>query len=572
MNTKDILNITKNLRVLYAEDDDRIKITSVELFQNFFNDIKVASNGEEGIQLFNSQCFDLLITDISMPKMDGIELIKQIREQNLTIPIIVYSALNNPTSITACVTLNVDAYLLKPMISKNFIEALEKITLKIMSNDDTSTLEIISKIEAKFRIDKLTGLQSHTLLIDKIENMNPHDIPVMILINIDEFHIYNELYGLHVGDILLQQFAKKLEAFRNGTSYELYRMSGDEFVFLEITKILDPDAYISDIEALIAYIETNPIILPNIKEPINLTITMGLSFDKNNSYGKADMALQEARRRGRQYLGYNAEADRREELQKNLYWREEINRALEERRIHAHYQPIFDENYKILKYEALMRMEQRENDGNQKLIAPGDFLDFSKVSRQYIGLTKVMIQESFSTMIDLNTHISINLTFHDIVNKEINKLLRESIKKHHLESRTNFDISSQVIFELLEHPSNHDYETFVEFVNEFKSMGVLITIDEFGLGFSDMSKVAELSPHYVKIDASLIKNINNDKHAYSLVKAIVMFTQELGIKTIAEHVSTQEIFEKAKELHIDEFQGFFLGKPISKTTLKASLQ
>ena len=571
MTKKDILNITKNLKVLYVEDDESIKQTSVELFQNFFSDIKVAGDGVEALELYNSYKFDLIITDISMPKMDGIELIKLIRQKNLSIPIIVYSALNNPTSITACVTLNVDAYLLKPMVSKNFIEALEKVTLKIMSNDDASTLEIISKIEEKFKIDKLTGLKSHSLLMDKIDNMNSHNIPAMMLINIDEFHIYNEIYGLHVGDILLHHFAKNLENFIDGTEYELYRMSGDEFVILEITKMLDPDKYIKDIEALIAYIDTNPIVLPNIKEPINLAITIGVSFDENNSYGKADMALQEARRRGRQYLGYNSEADRREELQQNLYWREEINSAVEEQRIHAHYQPIVDTTGKIIKYESLIRMLQIQSDGSEKLIAPASFLDFSKISRQYVNLTKIMINESFKTMLDLNIHISINLTFHDIVNREINKLLRDRIKKHHLETKTNFDISSQVIFELLEHPSHKDYDIFVEFINEFKSMGVLITIDEFGLGFSDMAKVAELAPHYVKIDASLIKNINNDKHAYSLVKAIVKFTQELGIKTIAEHVSSKEIYERAKELDIDEFQGFYMGKPISKTDLEESL-
>ncbi len=568
---KDILNVTKNLSVLYAEDDESIQQTSVELFQNFFSNIQVAGDGEKALELYKSHNFDLIITDISMPKIDGIELITFIREKNLSIPIIVYSALNNPTSITACISLNVDAYLLKPMISKNFIEALEKVTLKIMSNDGVSSSEIISKVEEKFKIDKLTGLKSHGLLIDKVENMNPHDIPIMILINIDGFHIYNEIYGLHVGDVLLQHFAKKLDKFIDGTNYELYRMSGDEFVLLEISNILDPDTYIHDIESLLRYIETTPIILPGIKEPINLEITIGISFDKNNSYGKADMALQEARRRGRQYLGYNSEADRKEELQQNLYWREEINSALEEKRVHAYYQPIIDTDGQIIKYESLMRMQQIQADGSEKLIAPANFLDFSKISRQYVNLTKVIINESFKTMLDLNIHVSINLTFHDIVNKEINKLLRERIKQHHLETKTNFDISSQVIFELLEQPSHKDYDLFVTFINEFKSLGVLITIDEFGLGFSDMSKMAELSPHYVKIDSSLIKNINSDKHAYLLVKAIVKFTQELGIKTIAEHVSSAEIFEKAKELQIDEFQGFFLGKPISKIDLEESL-
>jgi len=564
MTKKDILNITKNLKLLYVEDDYTMQETSKELFKNFFCEVDIAVDGREALKMYKDNNYDVIITDISMPYMDGIELIQHIRQKNLTIPIIVFSALNNPTSITACISLNVDAYLLKPMKTKNLVEALEKITLKIMSNDDKSSLELVANMEKTFNFDKLTGLKSHNLLLDSIENLHQQQIPVMILINIDDFHIYNELYGLHVGDIILKKFAENLQYFIKNSSYELYRMSGDEFVLFEIVEMIDPESYIYDIEELIAYIDTKAIVLPNIKEAINLSVTIGISFDANNSYGKADMALQEARRRGRQYLGYNIEADRREELQSNLYWREEINRALEEKRVYAYYQGIVDKDEKIIKYESLIRIKQIQPDGTQKLIAPYEFLDFSKISRQYIGLTTVMIKESFRTMIDKNVHVSINLTFHDIANREINKLLRENIKKHHLEYKTNFDISSQVIFELLEHPSHKDYDTFVEFVNEFKSLGVLITIDNFGLGFSDMSKIASLAPHYVKIDASLIKNIDTDKHAYSLVNAIVKFTQELGIKTIAEHVSTEAIFEKAKELGIDEFQGFLFGKPIEK--------
>jgi len=564
MTKKEILNITKNLKLLYVEDDLIMQETSKELFKNFFLEVDIAENGLEALKMYKEHKYDVIITDLSMPHMDGIEMIQHIRKENLTIPIIVFSALNNPSSITACISLNVDAYLLKPMKTQNLIEALEKVTLKVMSNDNTSSLELVANIKRTFNVDKLTGLKSHSLLLDSIENLDERQTPIMILINIDEFHVYNEIYGLEVGDIILKKFAENLQYFIKGSAYELYRMSGDEFVLYEVVEAIDPETYIQDIESLIAYIDTKPIILANIKEPINLAITIGISFDANNSYGKADMALQEARKRGRQYLGYNTEADRREELQKNLYWREEINRALEEHRVHAYYQGIVDKDERILKYESLIRIKQIQADGSQKLIAPYQFLDFSKVSRQYIGLTTIMIKESFKTMIEKNVHVSINLTFHDIANREINKLLRENIQRHHLEHKTNFDISSQVIFELLEHPGHKDYDTFVEFVDEFKSLGVLITIDNFGLGFSDMSKIASLAPHYVKIDASLIKNIDTDKHAYSLVNAIVKFTQELGIKTIAEHVSTKAIFETAKELGIDEFQGYLFSEPIEE--------
>ena len=570
MTKKEILAVTNSLHLLYVEDDALLRESSKELFSNFFETIDVAQDGAQALEMYENNSYDLIITDIFMPKMDGIELIRRIREQNLKLPIIVFSALSDATSMTSCISLNVDAYLLKPLILANFIEALERVALKIthLNQRVEDPVLIINNIQETFMIDELTGLKSHNALLESIENLQAREIPVLILVNIDEFHIYNEIYGLQTGDTILKKFAKLLEQFEMEGKYSLYRMSGDEFVFFEVVDSIDPDSYIHDIEELIAYIETNPIILPTLKEPINLTVTVGVAFDKENSYGKADMALQEARRRGRQYLGYNIEADKRAELQTNLYWKEEINKALEEGRVHTYYQAIVDKDKNTIKYEALVRIRQIQADGSEKIVAPYQFLDFSKVSRQYIGLTNVVIQESFDTMIEKNAHVSINLTFHDIANKEISKLLRESIQKHHLESKTNFDISSQIIFELLAHTGHKDYDTFVKFVDDFKALGVLITIDNFGLGFSDMSKIAAISPHYVKIDSSLIKNIDTDKHARALVSAIVKFTKELGIKTIAEHVESEAIFAMAKELEIDEFQGYYFGEPLAAVPSK----
>ncbi|MEN4054030.1 EAL domain-containing protein [Sulfurimonas sp. NWX79] len=572
MTYKELKEYTKDLKLLYVEDDVAMQKTSSELFKNFFGSIEIANDGLEGLNMYRANKYDLIITDIAMPKMDGIELIKNIRLDDPLIPIIAYSAWNDPSLMTACISLNIDAYLIKPLHSKNFVEAVQKIVFKIQSikphANDYSMIDLHKQeLRKKYEYDKLTGLRSHIALLEKIENLKNFEIPVIILINIDEFHIYNEIYGLTIGDEILKKFVVLLQNFIKETNFEIYRMGGDEFILFEVSTMIDPDEYVQKIEALIHYIEINPIVIPVIKEAILLSITVGISFDKENSYGKADMAVQEARKQGRQYLGYNSEADRREALQKNLYWREEINKALEEKRVHAFYQPIVNKNQEIIKYEALIRLKQYDVDGSIKLIAPHMFLDFSKISRQYIGLTTVMIQEAFHTMIEKNLHISINLTFHDIENREINRLLRENIHRHHLATKTNFDISSQVIFELLEHPKR-DYDLFVDFINEYKRLGVLITIDNFGLGFSDMSKIVSLAPHYVKLDSSLIKNIDSDKHAYSLVKAIVKFTQELGIKTIAEHVSSREIYETVKELGIDEFQGYYFGEPSEEIMLK----
>ena len=566
MTTKEISEITKDMHLLYVETDKSIIDISLELFKIFFTKITVALNSEDALEKFDKENISVIITDINMPKSKGIDLVNTIRNREPNMPIIVYSSWSDPSFISACISLNIVGYLQKPLLPKNLLEALENTIVRINSTKNISLKksdisERSDKLYEKFQVDELTELKSHNSLIREIDNTKSNDIPVFILINIDEFNIYNELYGINIGDKILISFAKQLVLFAKEFRYDIYRMSGDEFVLFEPVKALDTEKYEKDIEVLFNLINTNPIIVEGVSTEIILSVTIGISFSKENSYGKADMAVVEARRRGKRCLGFSTEADRSDILRENLYWKEELGKALSEKRVHAYYHSIVDKDKNIMRYEALVRLK-RMKDGVLEVVKPHKFLDTSKVSKQYIELTKVMINESFETMMKHNVHVAINLTFHDIENKDINNLLYERISKHKLASKTKFDISSQVIFELLEYRSNEDFNLFTNFIYEFKKLGVLVTIDNFGLGFSDMSKIAAMSPNYVKIDSTLVKSVNTDKHSYFLVKAIVKFAHELGIKTIAEHVTSEEIFLKSLELGIDEFQGYYFSEPV----------
>jgi diguanylate cyclase/phosphodiesterase len=95
-------------------------------------------------------------------------------------------------------------------------------------------------------------------------------------------------------------------------------------------------------------------------------------------------------------------------------------------------------------------------------------------------------------------------------------------------------------------------------------MGAMIAIDDFGSGYSNFSYIIKIKPDYVKIDGSIIKDIDINKDSYAIASAIVAFAKDLGIKTIAEYVHSKEIFNVCKEIGIDEFQGFYLGLPSKK--------
>jgi EAL domain-containing protein (putative c-di-GMP-specific phosphodiesterase class I) len=94
-----------------------------------------------------------------------------------------------------------------------------------------------------------------------------------------------------------------------------------------------------------------------------------------------------------------------------------------------------------------------------------------------------------------------------------------------------------------------------------KALGVRIALDDFGSGYSNFSYLMELKPDFIKIDGSLIKEIDTNNNSYIIVKTIANFSNELNIDVIAEYIHSKEVYEKTRELNITGFQGYYLGEP-----------
>ena len=388
------------------------------------------------------------------------------------------------------------------------------------------------------------------------------------MVNIDKFSIYNQLYGLNAGNEILIKFSNILKQFNEGKAYKLFRINADEFVFLDQVEYLEIDRYEHDLNELFTLVENKELFIAGVDESIDLEITAGISFSSSQALKKANMALYEARKRGRNFIGFTYDIDYTNTLQSNLFWRKEIKSALAQNRVTPFYQPIVNRDLEVVQYESFIRIKQVKEDGSVEFLAPDEFLDLAILTKQYLQLTRFMIETTLQMMAEKNVAIAINLTYQDIKNGDIYGILKETIQKFHLEDKTEFDISNNVIFEIIEHEGVDCYNTFLEFVKEFKKMGVKIALDDFGSGFSNFSHINALAPDFLKIDGSLITTILENEKSLELVKAIVKFSKELNIKTIAEHVQSKEIFDLLYDLGIDKFQGYYFGRPQENIEIK----
>lgn len=415
--------------------------------------------------------------------------------------------------------------------------------------DITELMQSKEELEFRANYDLLTQLGSR----DKLhEDLKKRIKPCLALINIDRFSQINDFYGHSFGDKLLQEFSKILQTQLDEKSlngYTLYRYGGDEFAVL--VEKYDQETVVEKLSHLLDTIERTSITLED--KVLSLNLSCGISFENaTQALLSADMALKLSKKEQKSLVVYSEENSLNKQYENNLLWAGKLKSAIEEDRIVPFFQPIVNNTTLAYeKYEALVRIV--EPDG--KVVSPFFFLDIAKQTKQYLVLTRIMVEKSFEMFRDKKElKFSINLTMEDISNTDMREFLFEKFD-------ANPDIAKRLVLELVESESIEDYGAVIEFIKRVKSKGCKIAIDDFGSGYSNFEYLVKLQADYIKIDGSLIKHINTQKESFVVVSTIVNFAKEMGIKTIAEFIEDEQILQTIQELGIDYSQGYYFSAP-----------
>jgi len=229
-----------------------------------------------------------------------------------------------------------------------------------------------------------------------------------------------------------------------------------------------------------------------------------------------------------------------------------IEYAIQNNKVISLFQPIIDNiTQKPIKYESLVRII----DKNGKILSPFFFLDIAKKAGIYTHITQKVLENSFKIYKEKNIPISINLSPSDIVRDTIKEKIISLLKEYK-------PAKGMITFELLEDEIIKFPNIIKEFINEVKSLNVEIAIDDFGEGYSNFTRVADLQADWIKIDGSLIKEIDKDHIRQNIVQAIVNFAKKENKKTVAEFVENEEIFKTLQKLGVDYSQGYYFNKPL----------
>lgn len=425
-----------------------------------------------------------------------------------------------------------------------------RILIRRIERDTQITKDLNLKLEHQLHTDHLTSLPNRNALI---RDIRINRFYALILLNIDNFKEINDFYGHAIGDETLLALANSIQVAICDFPMKLYKMPSDEYAIA----LCEP-MNSSELEAarlnIVDHLQSQYYELQGAS--IYVTLTMGMDIARSrisnivDLLANADMALKSAKKRRLSYQLYDETMQIRQEYQHNILWSKKLKEAIEEKQFCLYYQPIFDsKSGDIIEYEALIRMI----DNNGEIVSPSYFLPAARQSRLYFHLTQFVIHEVFK-MVETTPHTySMNLSVDDIFDRPTKELIIRRLNESSAPNR--------IIFELLESEGIENYPEVSAFISEVKKFGCRIAIDDFGTGYSNFAHIIKLDVDLLKIDGSLIRNIDSDTNAQTILIAITEFSKHLGLHTVAEFVHSEAVYEKCKELGVDYLQGYYLGEP-----------
>lgn len=414
---------------------------------------------------------------------------------------------------------------------------------------------IFARDELKRRLyfDSETGIPSNYKLredLEKIRNESEHF--VMGIIHLDNFKLLNNYYGWKIGSDIYKIFANEAKKYIENTKYTIYRYNEDSLAILSSSEgTINKESLEQLSSKFVNYVNNRSFVLPEYDFEIDLIVYFVITYDAIYPFEALGLGIEEAKRSKSYNLVYDKFYVTLSYYENTIIWSRKVKNALNEDRIIPFFQPIFDNTGNIMSYECLVRLI----DDNGDIITPGFFLDITRKSSLYTQITKVMFEKCFLYFKGKNINFSINVNIEDFFDNTCYMYIKNILE-------TNKDMTQYFTFELVETESINDYETFKKYIIKLKNeYNVKFAIDDFGTGYSNFSHIINLNIDYLKVDGSLVKNLDKDVNIKVVVGSIIYFAKQLNIPTIAEFVHSKDISDITRQLGFNYLQGFYLGGP-----------
>ncbi|WP_299195032.1 EAL domain-containing protein [uncultured Amphritea sp.] len=429
--------------------------------------------------------------------------------------------------------------------------------------DRTAELLLLTKqLEHQAFHDSLTGLPNRatydnnlSTAINYAERRN-EQLTIMFL-DLDRFKDINDTLGHDMGDQLLIEISSRLSKCLR-SSDTLARLGGDEFAVLAVNTSQD---HAADIAAKLIQAIQDPIEIREFN--LQVTTSIGISIyptdgrDATTLIKHADTAMYCSKAAGRNQFSFFAQ-EMNIRSERRIFLAQKLRHAIDEQLFQVYYQPKWCTRRRaIVGVEALIRWF----DDQEGAIPPDEFIPLAE-DQGLIGLVdqwviKKACQDILTVREQFGDHIQLSVNFSPahFIRRDLYKRIAEILTK------TGFP-GTALELEITETFMATENESLLEQLNQIRSLGVEISIDDFGIAYSSLSRLKRLPLNTLKIDRSFIRDIGSDHDDEVIVKTIIDMAHNLNLKVVAEGVETEQQLAFVERYNCDQVQGYLFSPPI----------
>ncbi|MHA6252467.1 bifunctional diguanylate cyclase/phosphodiesterase [Oceanobacillus sp. CAU 1775] len=402
--------------------------------------------------------------------------------------------------------------------------------------------------------DTLTGLPNRNAMNRFLDNYRKKNEITILLMDLDQFKFVNDSLGHDSGDLLIKQVGERLTSF-NAKDQQVYRIGGDEFLLT--IKSNDVKRAVKTAEEIL---QTIVKVYQIGESEVHTTTSIGISIGYVTNDGQdlmktADTALYTAKKQGKnRYCLYDEKMGEIEE--RRMLLEKDLSFAVENEELFIEYQPKWNiELNKLHGFEALLRWKHPE----LGLISPGEFIPIAEESGSIIPITRWVLEKSATQCAiweeqGINQPISANLSARLFHTDNLVEQMEEIIEK--------VNVSPHLLeLEITESLVLTNIDTVFEQLQRLRAIGVRISLDDFGSGYSSIGLLDQIPLDTIKLDRLFMNDLETTSKQ-AIIKAIIIMAEQLGLDVIAEGIENKMQVNFLKDLGCHVIQGFYFGKPM----------
>lgn len=558
-----------NPSILIVDDDPGVRSLLCELLDEKYDCTGVES-AEEGLAAVERHHFDLVISDINMSGMSGIELTSRIVETSLDTVVMMISGTQTPDTPIEALRSGAFDYIRKPFdvdqVEVAVDRAIKHAALLASKREHENRLEILVaertlKLDYLAYNDPLTGLRNRAFFEEKVSEELSQETSqngiAILFITLDRFKDLRDTLGHLAGDLLIIEVARRIMTVASEAS-AVARFDGDEFAIL--LSGMDPEAVLEFVGKVFASF-TAPI--STADDEITGSISVGVSIspdagtDTPTLLRNAGAALSYIRSLG----GNNFKlftSDLRDTARIRLGMESDLRKALERNEFELYYQPKVDmASNAIVGMEALLRW----NRGHQGLVSPAEFIPVAEATGIIVPLGEWVLRTAcIQTKLWHDQGFILNVA----VNLSPRQFQQDDLAAKIIEAVNQSGIDPTFLnLEITESSVMNNPGAAVHILAKLQTTGIKISIDDFGTGYSSLGVLKDLPIDVLKIDKSFVDEVNTNPDDAAMITTIITLAHNLGLSVVAEGVETAEQLEMLSQAGCDEWQGYLFSRPLN---------